>query len=143
MNRFRTRHRNCGVTLLEMVLVVVVVAVAAVSLGGLFTTAVRGLPGNEQLQSAGQLAQACAERVYAARHAPGFVFEATPASLAAAHCGLPAGAAAYALTLTEAAQPLPAAVCPAGLLCRHLVVQVSHATTAGFATRLDFLLVEP
>ncbi len=143
MSSLRARQMHRGVTLLEMVVVVVLVAVAAVSLGGLFTTAVRGLPGNEQLQSAGQLAQACAERIYAARHVPGFVFEATPASLAVAHCGLPAGAAAYALTLTETAQPLPAAVCPVGLVCRHLVVKVSHATTAGFVSQLDFLLVEP
>jgi len=139
----RSQHKQRGVTLLEMVVVMVLVAVGAVALGGLFTTAVRALPGNEQLQSAGQLAQACAERVYAARHTPGFVFEALPASLATNHCGVPAGAAAYELTLDEAPQPLPATVCPAGLTCRQLVAQVGHRTQPGFVARVDFLLVKP
>lgn len=132
--------RQYGVTLLEMVLVIVILGLAFTALSGLFATAVRTLPVNDQLQSAGQLAQGCAERILSARRTPDFVFTAPVSTLVTSHCAFTS--TAYTLILSEAAGPLPPPLCPTGLSCRHLTVTVSPLAGSGAGAQLDFLLAQ-
>lgn len=129
-----------GVTLLEMVLVIVVLGIAFTALSGLFATAVRSLPVNDRLQSAGQLAQSCAERILSARRTPDFVFDADLSTLASSHCAF--SDTAHTLSLTEAAAPLSPPLCPTGLSCRHFTVTVAPTTGSGVSAQLDFLIAQ-
>jgi prepilin-type N-terminal cleavage/methylation domain-containing protein len=132
--------RPSGVTLLEMVLVMVILGLAFTALSGLFATAVRTLPVNDQLQSAGQLAQGCADRILSARRTPDFVFTTPVGTLVTSHCAFTS--TAFTLTLSEAAGPLAASLCPSGLSCRHLTVSVTPVAGSGVAAQLDFLLAQ-
>ncbi len=129
-----------GVTLLEMVMVIVIVAVAFTALASLFGMAGRALPLNDGMQGAGQMAQACAERILSARHTPGFVFNTAASSLQANHCGM--ASAGYTLALTEASGPLDAALCPSTVTCRAFTVRVTPAVAGGASSQVDFLLVQ-
>lgn len=129
-----------GVTLLEMVVVIVIVALAFAALAGLFAMAGRALPLNERLQGAGQLAQACAERILSARHTPGFVFNTPAATLQATYCD--AASTGYTLSLAESAGPIDASLCPTAVTCRAFTVSVTPSPSGDVSSRLDFLLVQ-
>jgi prepilin-type N-terminal cleavage/methylation domain-containing protein len=131
------KSRQSGVTLLEMVMVIVLVGVAFAALAGLFAMAVRALPLNERTQSTGQLAQGCVERILSARHTPGFVFTTEAAVLQSVYCAMTNND--HSLLLTESV--LSSSVCPTGLSCRHLTVRVTPIA-GGVSSSLDFLLVQ-
>lgn len=121
-------------------MVIVIVGLAFAALAGLFAMAARALPLNDRMQGAGQMAQACAERIMAARHTPGFVFTTSAASLQASYCG--ASATGYTLALTEAAGALDTGLCPSTVTCRAFTVSVSSSSGGEVSSRLDFLLVQ-
>jgi type II secretory pathway pseudopilin PulG len=132
-------RRQRGFTLLEAVFVIVIAGSGFMAISSLFAMAVRTLPLNERLQSAGQLAQGCAERILSARHTAGFVFGVDLPTLESNFCILPD--ASHALEITEASAA--SGVCPTGMTCRHLTITVARVTPPQTSVQLDLLLVQP
>lgn len=129
-----------GVTLIEMVLVITIVGLAFAALAGLFATAVFTLPLNERMQSAGQVAQACVERIYAARHTPGFVFTTSTSTLQSTYCS---AGSSNTLVLSETTASMASGVCPgSSFSCRQFSVLVTPTAGGGVSSRQDFLLVK-
>lgn len=132
------KSRACrGISLIEMIVVMVLVSAAAVPLLSLYGVVVRSLPINEDTQTAAQLAQECAEHVLAARRNPAVGYGAIDNSI----CNvLPPPLAGFArkVEVTDLAASPPCTVKAAGT-CKKVEVSVSAQTTE--PTRLTFMLV--
>ena len=113
-------NRQNGFTLIELVLVIVILAVAAVPLFGLFTQASASLLDNERVQTAVQLAQERAEGILAQRRAQDFA----AIGLGTSTDALGASYSAYTRTVTVV-QPPTGPGCPAGASCKEVVVNVA------------------
>lgn len=62
-----TIKRQRGVTLIEMVIVIVILAIAATAIMDQFVNSANSYQTNESVQTAAQLAQECAEHILATR----------------------------------------------------------------------------
>lgn len=127
--------RQSGFTLIEMVLVIVILAVAAVPLFGLFTQASASLLSNERIQTAVQLAQERAESILAQRRAQDF----TAVALGTTTDALGANYSTYTRTVTVV-QPPTGPGCPGGASCKEVVVNVAQGPDT--LAEVTFLLVD-
>lgn len=120
--------RQRGVTLIEMVIVIVILAIAATAIMDLFVNSAKSYQTNESVQTAAQLAQECAEHILATRRTQGYATAITTTCAA-----LPA-VAGYATTVTPGAEPAACATSP----CRQFDVVVTHNGTE--RARVVFML---
>lgn len=127
--------RQAGFTLIELVVVIVFLALAAVPLFGLFTQASASLIDNERIQTAAQLAQERAEDILARRRAQDF----TAVGLGTTTDALGANYSAYTRTVTVV-QPPSGPGCPGGATCKEVVVNVSQGPDT--LAEVTFLLVD-
>ncbi len=133
--------RQSGFTLIELVVVIVILAVAAVPLFGLFTQASASLLVNERIQTAVQLAQERAESMMAQRRAADFAAIAvgTTTDVLGANYG------AYTRTVTVV-QPPRGAGCPlhpvtaVSAACKEVVVNVTQGSDT--LAEVTFLVVD-
>ncbi len=129
------RQAQQGFTLLELVLVIVVVALASVPILGQFSQAGQSLLLNEDIQTAGQLAQERAEIVLALRRDQGYAAVPTgPTSevLAGNYTG-------YTRTLSVNEPPLGTG-CAVGATCKEVLIGVERGGSP--RASLTLLLVD-
>lgn len=122
---------QCGVTLIEMVIVIVILAIAATAIMDQFVNSARGYQTNESMQTAAQLAQECAEHVLAVRRLQSYT------TAAAATCPtLPAAytTAGYARAVSFGAAPAACVTAP----CTRVDVAVTRNGTE--RARVIFML---
>lgn len=135
-------RRTRGVTLIELLLVLVLLSVGLLGLSGLYATGFRALDVHAALVDSAQLAQACVERALDARHRvrpDGGNFELsafTPPSCATP----PAGFVVQGPQLSAVYVGTGDTLCPQGLQCRDLSVTVTHPAS-GALSSVDWLLV--
>jgi prepilin-type N-terminal cleavage/methylation domain-containing protein len=115
-----------GVTLIELVVVLVILAVASVPLFGQFSQASMTLLSNERIQTAAQLAQERAELIMGWRRNLGYntvqlATGTTTESLAGNYTG-------YTRT-TVISQPPLGPGCPVGATCKEVVITVDRSGT--------------
>lgn len=124
-----------GFSLLELVIVIVFVAIAAVPLWSFLGGAARALGNDKALQTANAVAQACGEHLLGRLRDPGLGFDAIDAK----SCDpLPAPPAGFTrtLTLTPVTADPP---CPAMPACTRAAITVSQGPRA--LAELDLLLI--
>lgn len=124
-----------GFTLIELVLVILMLALAAVPLFGLFTQASASLLSNERLQTAVQLAQERAEGILAQRRSQDYAaigIGSTTDTLGADYSG-------YTRTVLVS-QPPSGPGCPGGASCKEVVVSVAQGGET--LAQVTFLLVD-
>jgi prepilin-type N-terminal cleavage/methylation domain-containing protein len=133
--------RENGFTLIELVMVIVILAVAAVPLFGLFTQASASLLDNERIQTAVQLAQERAESIIAQRRAADFA----GVGLGTTTDVLGTNYSAYTRTVTVT-QPPAGPGCPlhpvtgVSAACKEVVVNVGQGPDT--LAEVTLLLVE-
>ena len=123
--------RQAGFSLIELVVVIVLLGIAAVVLLQQFSQAAGSLARNEQIQTAAQLAQGCAEHLLAVRRGQDY-----PTAIATDCASLP-GIAGYTTSVAPLGSP---AACPLGASCEELQVTVNHG--ADMRAQLSLMLVE-
>ena len=125
------RCRQRGVTLVELVMVIVILGVAAVAIMDQFVNSARTYEINESVQTAAQLAQECAEHILATRRLQGYA-AITPTCPA-----LPGAftAAGYASAATFGGAPAACATPPS---CTQVDVVVTQSGTE--RARVVFML---
>lgn len=128
------RARQSGFTLIELVLVIVIVAIAAVPLLGQFSQVAGSTLLDEDIQTAAQLAQARAEDILALRRRQGFAAVATGTTTDT----LTGSYSVYTRTVTVT-QPPAGGGCPAGATCKGVVVNVDRGLTS--RARVNLVLV--
>lgn len=118
---------NRGVSLIEMIVVMVLVSAAAVPLLSLYGVVARSLPINEDTQTAAQLGQECSEHIFAARRNPAIGYGAIDNSICNA---LPPPLAGFArkVKVTDLVSSPPCTVKKAGT-CKKVEVSISAQTT--------------
>jgi len=117
---------------MELVLVIVILSIAAVAILGRFTQVATSLGENETVQTAGQLAQAKAEEIMAARRAGQFAgIVSTPTQ------NLTGNYAGYTRTVTVTAYSGTA--CPGGATCKQ--VRIVAGRGGANDAQIDLLLV--
>lgn len=111
-----------GLTLIEVVLVILLLSIASVAVLGQFTQMARSYDSNEHAQTAAQLAQECAEHIFAQRR-----LQTYAAAISATCPLLPATytAAGYARTVSFGAAPGACVTLP----CTQVDVVVTHNAT--------------
>jgi prepilin-type N-terminal cleavage/methylation domain-containing protein len=127
-----SRHR--GVSLIELVMVIVVLSVASVGLITGFTQLPRSLLLSEDVQTTAQLAQECAEHILASRRNLGFTSAFTDCSTLPAFGG-------YGPPAVVRTPGWAGAGCPGGANCTHYQVTASYGTTAATSV-MEFFIVE-
>lgn len=111
-----------GFTLLELVLVIVVVALASVPILGQFSQAGQSLLLNEEIQTAGQLAQERAEGLLAVRRDHGYA--AIPTGTTSEI--LTGNYAGFARTVTIN-EPPSGTGCAVGATCKEVLIDVARS----------------
>lgn len=125
-----------GITLIELIMVMVVISVAVAVFATSFVGLPRGLSVDENAQTAAQLAQACSEHILAQRRGTGGY-----TSVVSGMCtGIPALAGFNGYTVADTVATSAFAACPAAT-CKTVTVTV----TLGAATPalVTFMLVGP
>jgi prepilin-type N-terminal cleavage/methylation domain-containing protein len=122
---------QAGFSLIELVVVIVLLGIAAVALLQQFSQAAGSLAHNEQLQTASQLAQGCAEHLLAVRRLQGYADAIT------SDCSTLTPIAGYTISVALLGSP---AACPLGAICEELQVTVNHG--ANLRARVSLMLVE-
>lgn len=125
-----------GLTLIELVMVMVVISVAATFFATSFVELPRGLSVDENAQTASQLAQACSEHILARRRgAAGY------AAIASGLCtAVPALASFNGYSVTDTVAASTGGICPSAA-CKTVTVTVTKGiATPALAT---FMLVGP
>ena len=123
-------RRAAGFTLLELVAVIIIISVGLAGLASMFGESGRALVIGEDVQTAAQYGQECAERFMAVRRDLGF----NHASIATGLCGTnPAGftrtavvPATYTGTTTSA--------CPDTATCRDITITTSKGAVSSVIT---------
>ncbi|HHH42624.1 MAG TPA: prepilin-type N-terminal cleavage/methylation domain-containing protein [Gammaproteobacteria bacterium] len=128
-----------GFTLIELVLVIVVLSLASVPLFSLFTQASTSLLQNEAIQTAAQLAQERAEFILSRRRELGFNGAVPELAVGTINENLNGSFSAFSRTTVISQPPVPPAGCPAGAVCKQVVVDVT--TVGPSLARIAFLLV--
>ena len=122
-----------GFTLVEMVMVIVILGIASVALMDQFVNTSKSYLINEQLQTATQLAQECAEHILATRrgqdYAAAIVATCPPLPLSYSTAG-------YARTRTVSFAPAACVTAP----CAQVDVVVTHSASATDQARIVFML---
>jgi len=127
---------NRGVTLIELLAIVVTMAAAGTILTSMYIQLPRATQVDEQSQHAAQLAQQCSERILSRRRST--AVGAGFASIASGMCaGLPV-LPGYAVA--DTATPLAGGACPALANCLRIVVTVTRSAVTVAAT--DFIVVQ-
>lgn len=111
-----------GLTLIEVVLVILLLSIASVAVLGQFTQMARSYDSNERAQTASQLAQECAEHIFARRR-----LQTYAVAIASTCPALPASysTAGYARTVSFGAAPGACVTLP----CTRVDVVVTHNAT--------------
>jgi len=126
-----TLMRQRGVTLIEMVIVIVILAIAATALMDQFVNSAHSYQTNESVQTSAQLAQECAEHILATRRLQDY------ATAIASTCpALPAAytTAGYARSASFGAAPAACVTVP----CTQVDVAVTRGGTE--RARVVFML---
>lgn len=126
---------NRGVSLIEMIVVIVMVSAAAVPLLSLYGAVARSLPINEDTQTAAQLGQECSEHILAARRNPAIGYSAINNAICDALP--PLAGFARKVKVTDLASSPPCTVKKAGT-CKHVEVSITAQTTN--ATLFTFMI---
>ena len=124
--------RQRGFTLLELVMVIMLVALAAVPILGQFGQAASITLTDEVIQTAAQLAQERAEGILASRRANGYAGIAT----GTVNDVLGGAYGSYSRTVTVTSPPSGSG-CASGASCKQVVVSVDH----GGRTRAEVTLM--
>jgi len=122
------RPLHKGVSLIELIIVIVVVSIAAVAMLPLFGGVARSLNINEDTQTAAQLGQECAEHILAARRNPLLGYGAINNTICNA---LPDPLAGFTRTVavTDLTASPPCTVTTAGT-CKNVRVSITTPTTS-------------
>ena len=115
-------RRQRGFSLLELVMVILLVAIAAVPILGQFGQAASITLTDEIIQTAAQLAQERAEDLLANRRANGYAGIAT----GTVNDVLGGAYGSYSRTITVTSPPAGSG-CAAGASCKEVTVSVSHS----------------
>lgn len=131
------RRAAAGFTLLELVAVIVLISVGLAGLASMFGESGRALVIGEDVQTAAQHGQECAERFMATRRDLGF----NDPSITTALCGAnpdgftrtvtPAGLPTYVGTATSA--------CPNLATCRDIVITTTRGPVSSVITLMQVL----
>jgi prepilin-type N-terminal cleavage/methylation domain-containing protein len=121
-----------GLTLIELIMVIVVISVAATFFATSFVELSRGLGVDENAQTAAQLAQACSEHILARRRGTGGY-----ASVASGMCtGIPALAGFGSYTVADTVAAYAGSACPPSATCEQVTVTVTLGVTTPAQTTL-------
>jgi hypothetical protein len=130
------RSRLGGVSLIELIVVIVAMTVGIVTLGSAYLLSARSVKTNEDIQIAWQVAQACADHTYGRVRRPGafanVVAGSNPCSL------LPANGTVRTVTVTDMAggtEPCAGAAWS----CRQVLVTV---TRGGYSATVNFMFLD-
>ncbi len=130
-------RRDRGVTLIELVIVMLVISIGLVGLAGLFSNTATSLTTNETIQQATQYAQGCAEKAITTRRNLGFewfaanTFSCNPATN---FTFTPLVGALY----TGNGSP-----CPSGTLnCRDISITVTSTPNPQISASITLMLVK-
>ncbi|WP_151446442.1 carbohydrate-binding protein [Lacisediminimonas profundi] len=118
-------RRSHGVSLVELVLVIVLLSVGFIGLIRVFSGVTGGLVTGEAAQGAAQYVQTCLERVVGTKRSPNF------AGVTAALCNgisLPAGYSWTEVTVNSITGSTTSA-CPNNVSCKEVTVGVSRASS--------------
>ncbi|MFM7024730.1 MAG: prepilin-type N-terminal cleavage/methylation domain-containing protein [Limnohabitans sp.] len=130
-----------GFTMVELIVVMMVISVGLLGIARLFGTAVRGLNTTQDLQEAGEHAQACAEEVLAYHHKTNLAGLAN-ASLPTL-CTRTLSSFNRTLTLGNAySNDATRPQCPANVTCRDVKVLVSSKTTPAIQSVVDLMMAK-
>lgn len=135
MQRSAGKH-HAGVTLIEMVAVIVILSIAGLAILNQFSNMSRSYFSNERLQTSTQLAQECAEQILATRRLQSYTI-----ARASSCPALPAAytTAGYTRSISFNAAPTACATAP----CTRVDVVVTHAAAApAEQARVVFMLGE-
>jgi prepilin-type N-terminal cleavage/methylation domain-containing protein len=125
-----------GVTLIELVIVIVALSIGVLLLGTAYLQAARSIPTNENIQIATQVAQACADHILGRRRMPGtFTFLGSTPPLCPTINGLTPVVSVTAM----GTGPIPTDPCQTGWTCNLVDVQV---TRDGFTAQVQFMAVQ-
>lgn len=124
-----TIMRQRGVTLIEMVIVIVILAVAATAIMDQFVNSANSYQTNESVQTAAQLAQECAEHILATRRLQGYT------TAIAVDCSALPSVAGYTTAVSTSALVSPPCVTTS---CTQFDVIVTHGGTE--RARVIFML---
>jgi len=125
-----------GLTLIEMVLVIIIVSLASVPLFGMFSRAASSLLINEKTQTATQLAQEHAEFLLAIRRNQSFLAAELSSNTTEVLNGNYSG---YTRS-TVITQPPAGPGCPGGASCKQVVISVDEGGST--YAEVSFLLVD-
>ena len=117
-----------GFTLIELVMVIVLLSISTAGLVTLFGQLTNSLSINNDIQTAAQLAQECAEHLLAARRRAGYDLGGVSDCSA-----LPAlnGFGPPAVTVSD---PYAGSACPVGANCKLLSIQAAYSGGAATVT---------
>jgi len=115
------RSLQSGFTLIELIMVIIIVALAAVPILGQFTRVAGSTLIDEALQTAAQLAQERAEGILAQRRAQGYAAVATGTT----NDVLTGNYSGYSRSVTVT-QPPAGGGCASGATCKGVVVRVDR-----------------
>lgn len=127
MIAMRTRR---GFTLIELVMVILVITIAAIGLGAALSRLGQATLLSEDVQTAAEAAQACAEHLLASRRNRGVVAMDTS-------CAVVPGFSGSVVVTTPWVDP--ACPDPTGTLCRRL--RITATVPSGFSSTMDLLVV--
>lgn len=121
-----------GVSMIEMVMVIVLVGVIAVGMMPFYVQSTRAIILNEDLQTGAQLLRACGEHILVTRR-----WGAGYAAVDGAICDALPTVSSYTLSVVvTAVDNATEAFCPVGTSCKHLVIAVQKAGTNIVDTQL-------
>jgi type II secretory pathway pseudopilin PulG len=123
-----------GLTLIELVMVILVLGIASVGLVAMAVQLPRSLGLTEDLQAAAQLAQGCAEHILASRRHLGYAATATDCATLPPLDGYGPPAVVRTPNWTGAG-------CPTGASCTHYRITASYGTT-GANSVVEFFVVD-